>query len=514
MSMVGPSRPPALLSLLLVVAVSFFCSAIPIDDIRNRLLVKEKKMQLGGQLVLKKQEMKANEKLMALKNAEITEAMKTQKFPPSMHFFQAKSLIEKSQVFAILKKMPKGAALHVHDFSILSGDWLLKNVTYRPYCHFCITPKGAIQFKFAHPTPPTPKPTECSEWVLLEKYRKQLQNVTEFDDRLLKNFTLMTENPELVYANQDAIWSKFESIFFTISGLVHYAPVFKDYIFQCLQEFYQDNVFYLELRATFFPVYEVDGTVHSREWVVETYRSMAYEFAKDHPGFVGMKIIYTDHRTKNVSLIAQSVKEAMKLQAQFPKTMVGFDLVGREDTGHSLHDYQEALLIPTLQGTKLPYFFHAGETDWQGTSADTNLLDALVFNSTRIGHGFALGKHPAVMEYFRKNDIPIEVCPISNQVLKLVSDLRNHPAAALMASGHPMVISSDDPGIFGSKGLSYDFYEAFMGIGGMKADLKTLKQLAINSIKYSTLSQTDKMDFMQAWEERWNKFIDDLSKRP
>ncbi|XP_037655484.1 adenosine deaminase 2-like [Choloepus didactylus] len=261
-------------------------------------------------------------------------------------------------------------------------------------------------------------------------------------------------------------------------------------------------------------VYEVDGTVHSREWVVETYKSMAYEFAKDHRGFVGMKIIYTDHRTKDVSLIAQSIKEAMELWAQFPKTIVGFDLVGREDTGHSLHDYQEALLIPALQGTKLSYFFHAGETDWQGTSADTILLDALVFNSTRIGHGFALGKHPASMEYFWKKDIPIEVCPISDQVLKLVSDMRNHSAAALMASRHPMVISSDDPGIFGSKGLSYDFYKVFMGIGGMKADLKTLKQLAINSIKYSTLSPTDKMDFMQAWEERWNKFIDDLSKRP
>lgn len=74
-----------------------------------------------------------------------------------------------------------GAALHVHDISISSMDWLVKNVTYRPHCHFCLTRSGILMFKFAYPTPPTP--AECSEWILLEKYRKKLYNVTEFDNR-------------------------------------------------------------------------------------------------------------------------------------------------------------------------------------------------------------------------------------------------------------------------------------------------------------------------------------------
>ncbi|XP_040318542.1 adenosine deaminase 2 isoform X2 [Herpailurus yagouaroundi] len=510
----GPSGWPALLSLLLAVAMPFFCSAISIDEAWNQLLMREKMMQLGGQLVLTEQEELANERLMALKKAEVTQAMRTQKFPPSMHFFQAKTLIEKSEVFNILKKMPKGAALHVHDFSILSMNWLVKNVTYRPHCHFCVTPSGYLKFKFAYPAPPTPKPAECSKWVLLEKYRKELQNVTEFDNRLLQTFTLMTENPEVAYANQDAVWSKFNSIFFTISGLVHYAPVFRDYVFQALEEFYQDNVLYLELRAMLFPVYELNGTVHSQEWSVKTYREVACMFAEKHPGFIGMKIIYSDHRVKNVSFIMKSIQTAMTLRTMFPRMVAGFDLVGHEDTGHSLYDYKEALMIPTLHGVKLPYFFHAGETDWQGTSIDRNLLVALILNSTRIGHGFALTKHPAVWADSWKKDIPIEVCPISNQVLKLVSDLRNHPAAVLMATGYPMVISSDDPAVFGAKGLSYDFYEAFMGIGGMAADLRTLKQLAMNSIRFSTLMDIDKKAAMKTWEERWNKFVADLAGRP
>ncbi|XP_054552552.1 adenosine deaminase 2 isoform X2 [Talpa occidentalis] len=510
---VPPGRP-ALLSLLWAVAMSSSCLGIPIDEERNQLLMREKMMQLGGQLVLKKEEELANTKLMTLKKAELTQAMKTQNFPPSMHFFQAKSLIEKSEVFNILKKMPKGAALHLHDFGILSMDWLVKNATYRPHCHFCFTPRGAMQFKFAYPTPPTPAPTECSEWILLEKYRKMLQNVTEFDNSLLRNFTMMTENPDVAYANQNVVWSKFEAIFFTIAGLVHYAPVFRDYIFQGLQEFYEDNVLYLELRAMLFPVYELNGTYHDREWSVRTYKEVASMFMKKHPEFIGIKIIYSEHRFKNVSFIMESVQAALELRTMFPRTVAGFDLVGREDTGYSLYAYKEALLIPVSRGVKLPYFFHAGETDWQGTSIDRNLLDALILNSTRIGHGFALSKHPAVWAETWKKDIPIEVCPISNQVLKLVSDLRNHPAAVLMATGYPMVVSSDDPAVFGAKGLSYDFYEAFMGIGGMTADLRTLKQLAMNSIKYSALLQGEKKAAMEAWEERWDKFVADVARSP
>nr|XP_003828345.2 adenosine deaminase 2 isoform X1 [Pan paniscus] len=507
----GPSERPALCFLLLAVAMSFFGSALSIDETRAHLLLKEKMMRLGGRLVLNTKEELANERLMTLKIAEMKEAMRTLIFPPSMHFFQAKHLIERSQVFNILRMMPKGAALHLHDIGIVTMDWLVRNVTYRPHCHICFTPRGIMQFRFAHPTPRTSE--KCSKWILLEDYRKRVQNVTEFDDSLLRNFTLVTQHPEMIYTNQNVVWSKFETIFFTISGLIHYAPVFRDYVFRSMQEFYEDNVLYMEIRARLLPVYELSGEHHDEEWSVKTYQEVAQKFVETHPEFIGIKIIYSDHRSKDVAVIAESIRTAMGLRTKFPTVVAGFDLVGHEDTGHSLHDYKEALMIPAKVGVKLPYFFHAGETDWQGTSIDRNILDALMLNASRIGHGFALSKHPAVRTYSWEKDIPIEVCPISNQVLKLVSDLRNHPVATLMATGHPMVISSDDPAMFGAKGLSYDFYEVFMGIGGMKADLRTLKQLAMNSIKYSTLLESEKNTFMEIWKKRWDKFIADVATK-
>ena len=69
------------------------------------------------------------------------------------------------------------------------------------------------------------------------------------------------------------------------------------------------------------------------------------------------------------------------------------------------------------------------------------------------------------------------------QILKLVDDPRNHPAAPLIAENFPLVISSDDPGSWEATPLTHDFYVTFMALSGEEAGLATLKQLALNSLK-------------------------------
>ncbi|KAM9351931.1 adenosine deaminase 2-A [Symphorus nematophorus] len=494
-------RPPVAAACLLLY---YLTGGLSIPDPRQRevLIRLEASMQTGGQIPLTDAELQLDARLFKMKQEEIMKA----DFPPAMHFFKARPLIRTSPIFRLLQKMPKGGALHVHDLSMASVEWVVKNVTYRPYCYMCVTDNQSVRFIFSFQSPKAL--AHCSPWTLLETLRAKMVNTTDLDNSIMGNLTIFTDqDAETVYPSQDVIWDRFEQAFLALWGLVTYAPVFRDYYYQGLTEFYLDNVVYLELRALLPEIYELDGSIHDAAWTLKTYQDVTRQFTAEHPDFFGARIIFTVHRGVNISVLTGIVEEAMKLQRDFPDIMAGFDLVGREDSGRPLWYFRDALSLPVERGATLPFFFHAGETDLEGTEVDQNMLDALLFNTSRIGHGFALLRHPVAKDLSRRRGVAVEVCPISNQVMMLVKDLRNHPAAALMSENHPLVISSDDPAMFGASGLSYDFYEAFVGFGGIRSNVGSLKELARNSIRYSSLTAKQQEKALALWQRKWDKFV-------
>lgn len=224
----------------------------------------------------------------------------------------------------------------------------------------------------------------------------------------------------------------------------------------------------------------------------------------NHPNFIGSKFIFAPLRFVDLQTLEKYLETYKDIKAKYPDFIAGFDLVGQEDKGFPLKGFAERLL---KENENVDFLFHAGETNWFGLDTDINLVDAILLGTKRIGHGFAVVKHPKVLEEVKKRDIAIEVNPLSNQVLKLICDLRNHPAAILFSDNYPVVVSSDDPSFWEATPLSHDFYYAFMAMASAHADLRFLKKLALNSIKYSSMSAEEKEVGLRKWEMAWSEFL-------
>eukprot|EP00063_Salmo_salar_P028608 XP_014003443.1 PREDICTED: adenosine deaminase CECR1-A-like isoform X2 [Salmo salar] len=108
--------------------------------------------------------------------------------------------------------------------------------------------------------------------------------------------------------------------------------------------------------------------------------------------------------------------------------------------GRPLWYFEEALSLPGERRVNHPCF-HAGETDEDNTDMDGSLLDALLINASCTGHGFSLLRHPVAKELSRKRGV----------VLKALEGPQGFPTS----------------------------------------HIETLKELAMNSIRYSSVSTAE-----------------------
>lgn len=186
--------------------------------------------------------------------------------------------------------------------------------------------------------------------------------------------------------------------------------------------------------------------------------------------------------------------------------VVGFDLVCEEDYTPQLDEYVDMIYAAREKakqmGRDFPVYLHAGESNRLN---NTNIYDAVLLGSKRIGHGFNLAHRPALMKAVKDMDICIECCPISNFVLGYVLDLRTHPCRMFLHAGLPVAISPDDPAFMGYEGVTLDYVYAYLA---WDLDIADLKKLALNSIKYSSVSEEDKVAVGKFFNYKWDRFLD------
>lgn len=319
----------------------------------------------------------------------------------------------------------------------------------------------------------------------------------------------------------NGVWARFNQATRCFKGLLNYKKVFRWYIGQAIDRMIEEKIMYAELRPMlmdkFIPTDEgAPNVTHQDQMdiILEEVAKKQAELKKQNrlnqfP--FGLKIIYCTPRSIPKQRMLVEMRDCINLKLQYPDLICGFDLVGAEDRANHIGYYHEELVSFTKAckelGIDIPFMFHAGETllDTGGSRdpANSNLYDAVLLRSKRIGHGFSLVKHPHLIEEFKKRDICIELCPISNELLHLCRNIKEHPYPQILAAGIPCTVNSDNPSLF-SNSLSHEFYQIMVGTPTM--NIHGWRQLAEWSITYSCLSDEEKKKARKIFKDEWERF--------
>ncbi|KAJ5537663.1 hypothetical protein N7494_007142 [Penicillium frequentans] len=462
----------------------------------------------------------------------------------------ARPYIANTTLWKIVKRMPKGALLHAHLSAMLPYEKLVEIIIHtegmmiassQPVDTNDAKMNATITFSHSNSTTSEPQSPDIDspDYVPDTKIpvTAAAANFQGGEEGFLEFIKLKTTvPPEESIRHElgvDEIWRRFQACFGPTGSMLEYEPVVRKFYQTLFSDLANDGINWVEIRSGG----SSGKLVHDGQedvdpnldvwWTVLVEEIDKFKATEEGKNFWGVRIIWSDSRGKNRASLTKSMKIALQRKQNFPELFSGYDLVAQEDLGRPLSDLAPELVWFREQTEALnltiPYFFHAGETLGDGNSTDDNLFDALLFNTRRIGHGFSLYKHPNLIKQTIEQNVLVEVCPISNEVLRLDTDILHHPLPAMIAHGIPTAISNDDPAILGQDvaGLSYDFFEAIQAFDNL--GLAGLGALAQNSLRWANFEdQSDKewiQDIdrgeegtstkaknIQAWNSAWEDF--------
>jgi adenosine deaminase len=165
----------------------------------------------------------------------------------------------------------------------------------------------------------------------------------------------------------------------------------------------------------------------------EEYLKGVLHGAKGYP----VKILLSLQRNSTLEVAKATVDLALHYRDE---GVIGIDL-----SGDSTYDGIENILPELLRAKRanLQLLVHMGEAP--GERDQKKILETL--SPDRIGHGVHLCQEAE--EWILSHRTPLEVCLTSSVLVQMVRDYPEHPGLRYFRQGHPIVLCTDDPLIFG-----------------------------------------------------------------
>ncbi|XP_063823875.1 adenosine deaminase-like protein isoform X1 [Ostrinia nubilalis] len=204
-----------------------------------------------------------------------------------------------------------------------------------------------------------------------------------------------------------------------------------------LQEFHSDGCCYIELRST-----PRNTQYMTKEQYVDTIVHCMQKSSL-HLSMLS-RFIISINRSYPVAEAEAIAELAIASYKKYPDVVVGLELSGEPTIG-KFQDFVPALTRAREAGLKIT--LHCGEV-----CNPEEIIEMLKFKPDRIGHGTCI--HP---RFGGTNDtwsalcaskIPVEVCLTSNVNTKSTPDYDSHHFKDLYEAGVPVIICTDDKGVF------------------------------------------------------------------
>jgi adenosine deaminase CECR1 len=235
---------------------------------------------------------------------------------PGMMFSLAKERMEKSKLWQIVKKMPKGALLHCHVEAMVDLDWALEEAFKTE--GMCVIADGPITteqqrrktgFSFVYS-----KTAKDSSSIWSEDYAANTPiplNVlaAKFPDGGKKGFIEWIRSRVTITAAEhlshhegpNEAWRKFMSCFPILGSLIYYEPIYRKFVRRMCKQLLDDEVYYVDMRSAFYTPYRCTG---SETWDKDHFNMLlhldeeieAFKKTEEGKDFWGARMIWTTIR--------------------------------------------------------------------------------------------------------------------------------------------------------------------------------------------------------------------------